>query len=232
MGIIQDIKTFLFPAVCPVCGGAMEYEEKYICTACLAFLPRMNMARTDDNELVRRMWTSVPVKHAASLFRYLNYNEVEGLDYCRLIHKIKHPEGKELAVWLGHLAALEMRTKFLEMESDVIVPVPLTAWHMRKRGYNQSAAIAQGISEVIGLPVCDCMTCDDGHMEQKKLNAIERKENSMGHFHASVPPQYKKGRILLVDDIFTSGATMTGCALALLADAPEAQINVFALTRA
>lgn len=227
MGIIHDLESLLFPRICPVCRHRMQHTERHMCASCLAYLPRIYIERTDDNEMARLLWPTLSVEHAAALFHY-NSRSV----YRRLIHKIKRPGGKHLAIWLGRLAAMEMENFCLKEKADVMIPVPLTRKHRWRRGYNQSAAIAQGMSEITGLPVCDCIKCNDRHKEQKRLNADERKKNSVGTFTATIPPQYRGKRILLVDDMFTTGATMTGCALSVLENAPGTRISIFTLTRA
>lgn len=184
------------------------------------------MQRTDDNEMVRKLWPVIPVQHGIAIFRYNRHSP-----FHRIMTKIKRHGGHDMAYQLGRWAALETKDHKLEEKVDILVPVPITKERLRERGYNQAERIAQGMGEVMGLPVCDCLTCIRPMKAQKNLNAEERIENTKGHFRADIPPQYMGKRFLLVDDVYTTGATTISCAASILEADDMAEISIFTLAK-
>jgi ComF family protein len=101
------------------------------------------------------------------------------------------------------------------MPVDVVVPVPLHTARLRERGYNQAALLARELAQQAGLPI------DEGTLVRKRatapqveLNAKQRKENVHGAFYCSGNALTGK-RVLLIDDVCTTGATLEACAVAL-----------------
>jgi len=102
-------------------------------------------------------------------------------------------------------------------EIDGIVPVPL---HYKKeaiRGYNQSSLIAEGMNEILSIPVFDKVLIRNRHTEsQTKKTRAERVQNMEEAFSIKSPELVKDKHLLLIDDVLTTGATLESCALALL----------------
>jgi ComF family protein len=128
--------------------------------------------------------------------------------------------------WLGHAG------RELLAEADALVPVPLH-WRRRwARRFNQSAMLAAAVSAESGVPVdADALRRMKATAQQVGLSRSERAANVQGAFR--VPPEGKTAvvgrRLILVDDVLTSGATVEGCARALLrAGAANVDVLVFA----
>jgi ComF family protein len=120
--------------------------------------------------------------------------------------------GRELGRHMAHRRSGELAGV------DYLLPVPLHPARMRERGYNQSAEIAAGLSQVLGVPVRDGLVrrCVNTR-QQARLDAGERRANLAGAFApVSAPPA--GARMGLVDDVLTTGATLESCARALAAD--------------
>jgi ComF family protein len=114
---------------------------------------------------------------------------------------------------------------------DVIVPVPLHPRRLVARGYNQSIELARGLGRSAGLPVvADALRRTRNTAPQLSLDRHERRENIRDAFAAS-PARVHGRRVLLVDDVYTTGATLTECARTLLA-AGAAGVDVLVLARA
>jgi len=129
------------------------------------------------------------------------------------IHRLKYFNSQDLAVPLG-----EMMVSYwwqVRSPADVIIPVPLHAKRLRERGYNQAALLARELGKGVGLPVLeDALVRVRETSPQVDLNAEERKENVRGAFHC--PADQLAGKsVLLVDDVYTTGATLEACNLAL-----------------
>ncbi len=96
---------------------------------------------------------------------------------------------------------------------DAVVPVPLHRSRLRKRGFNQAELLARGVARRINAPVSDKLKVVRSTRDQVELSAAGRRANVAGAFAAK---GRVAGRILLVDDVFTTGATMSACAGTLL----------------
>jgi ComF family protein len=110
-----------------------------------------------------------------------------------------------------------------------IVPVPLHPERMRERGFNQAAALAAALARSTGLPLDEWSLVRILHTTRHRagMDASARRESVQGAFEARRPRLIKGERILLVDDVFTTGATVSACASALKAAGAQ---EVFVLT--
>jgi len=129
------------------------------------------------------------------------------------IHSFKYKNNQNLAGPLGQLL-VEYMTRH-PLPADVIVPVPLHASRLRERGYNQSALLARELSRPAGLPVVeDVLHRVRKTVAQVGLDAQGRRDNVRDAFQCA--DQRLSGlRILLIDDVHTTGATLNACAVAL-----------------
>lgn len=113
---------------------------------------------------------------------------------------------------------------------DALVPVPLHPSRLRQRGYNQSALLAHHAGRVAGIPVLDTLTRVRATPQQVRLDAAARQANVDGAFVATANPDPVGLRLVLVDDVVTTGATLGACANALLA-AGTARVDAVTLAR-
>ena len=95
---------------------------------------------------------------------------------------------------------------------DAVVAVPLHRARLAKRGFNQAEIIGRAVARRIGAPFLDTLRAVRGTRDQVELTATERRENVAGAFEARGPME---GRVLLVDDVMTTGATLNECARVL-----------------
>lgn len=133
--------------------------------------------------------------------------------YTRVVEKVAAP------LMLG---ALDGGTRF-----DAVVPVPLHRSRLRKRGFNQAKLLARGVASRINAPVSDTLEVVRSTRDQVELSAAERRANVAGAYAAKGPVA---GRILLVDDVFTTGATMSACARTLV-QAGAGEVHALSLCR-
>jgi len=147
-----------------------------------------------------------------------------------LVHALKYGDRLDLAPMMGRWVGQAGRE--LLAEADALVPVPLHWRRLWARRFNQSAMLAAAIAKESGVPIAaGALKRVKPTAQQVGLNRTERAQNVQGAFR--VPPEGKAAvtgrRLVLVDDVLTSGATVDGCARALLrAGAANVDVLIFA----
>ncbi len=202
---------FLYPPRCPVCDGILKTSLQRCCDDCRKSLPWIHG--------VVCMKCGKPVGD-------------ETQEYCSDCRKTKHffDQGTAPFTYSGGIRRSVYRMKFENRRDyldfyaesmsaacagylerwrpDLILPVPMHRSRRRKRGYNQSELLAERISRLTGIP-CDCevLRCIRKTSAQKSLGRRERLRNLQGSFE--VCGMFREGaRILVVDDVYTTGSTM------------------------
>ncbi len=200
------------PRSCQVCGVRLSISEWGICAACNRHLPRTGFVLTpQDNELAREFWGLADVDRAASLLYYTPKS-----DTARLIYALKYFSRPDIGITLGRIMATEFAPHGFFDGVDALLPVPLTRRRRRQRGYNQSEHIAQGISDVTGIPVDTVSLVRKKYtMSQTHLSWREKKENVADSFGLSPDADLDGKHVMVVDDIITSGATILSCIAAI-----------------
>ncbi len=226
--MLHDLLALFFPESCFACNAALARGEHYICTECNIKLPYTDYhehGATELNPLQRRFWGRVPVRFA---FAYLHFGSKGRVQ--RLLHQLKYKGIKDLGEHLGVRYGSLLQDYHYHEQFDLVIPVPLHKQKLRKRGYNQSAFFAKGLGKAMDVPVNNAAlqrTINTGTQTNK--NRLSRWQNVEQVFIVSKPDQVIGKRVLLVDDVLTTGATLEACAAALLsAGATEVSIATIA----
>lgn len=98
-----------------------------------------------------------------------------------------------------------------ELSIDFICYVPISKASLKKRGFNQCSVLAKNISSILDIPVIDCLVKIKETKEQKLLGKEERVKNILGAFEVKNKEKLFKKNILLIDDVYTTGATINEC---------------------
>lgn len=197
---------FLGPPHCACCGLPFSFEmpEGSLCAACIASPPPY-----------RRM-------RAATRYSAISRRLILGYKHGDQLHMTP-----ALAGWLERVGA-----ELLD-DADLIVPVPLHRWRLLGRRYNQAALLALALGQRRGIPVAtDVLIRRRRTRSQGGLRRRQRLTNLAGAIAVTElqRAQLAGQRVLLIDDVVTTGATVEACARALLA-AGAAQVAVLALAR-
>ncbi len=188
----------------------MHYE-KAVCMHCLAHLPRLQMHDECDNAVDKLFWGRIELE-AATAFLSMPRN---GISH-RLIHRLKYHGDQEVGERLGALFALELLESKRMKGVDVILPVPLHPKKLHVRGYNQCDCIARGMAEILGVEVSlNNLTRTHFTASQTRRGRISRWSNVKDVFWVREPEKLAGKRILLIDDVITTGATIEACAVPL-----------------
>ena len=219
------VLDFVSPRLCAVCGSRLSVTEHALCSACCLRLPHTGFClRPYDNPVAQAFWGQADVERAASFFYFEPHSEVS-----RMIYSLKYKGRPDIGVALGRLAAGEFMAAGFFDGVDVIVPVPLARKRLRERGYNQSAEVAAGVSSLTGIPVDERSVCRKAFKtSQTKLGRWERLGNVSGLFEVRRQERLLGKHVLLVDDVFTTGATVMACASAVAA-VPGTTVSIMTL---
>ncbi len=145
-----------------------------------------------------------------------------------MIHQFKYRPCRSL----GHSLATWMADAVAELRVHVIMPVPLHRSRLHYRGFNQALLLARGVADRFSLPLCyDNLYRSRPTRPQVELSGMDRVRNVAGAFGLFRPLQVAGKSVLLVDDVFTTGATMNECAR-VLKEAGATEVKALTLARA
>lgn len=205
---LHALVHLFFPRRCVVCETCLQQGEEVLCVRCNIDMPRTGYHLHSDNAVERLFFGKVPLQRATS---YLYYHK--GSRYRRLLHLLKYGGRRDIGEAMGRFVAAELCACRFFDGMDVIVPVPLHPRKLKRRGYNQSEWIARGVASVTGLPVDTAALVRRVFTDsQTRKSAYERWENMAGVFELLRAEQFAGKHVLLVDDVLTTGATVTACA--------------------
>ena len=196
MNLVDFIGQFLYPNRCIFCGVKCS-DKSYKCENC----------STPETPVVRMINIRPGVRGVHHHILKVISPAVYTGYYRKTLHYFKFGRKSYFA---KKYAMLIDEMNLFNKGSDFITYVPMTKEKIRERGYNQAEVLARRISEISGVPVRDVIIKEKDNRIQHTLNMKERKENVKGMF--AVNERLKGCHIILVDDIITTGATMTECA--------------------
>jgi ComF family protein len=212
ISLVNDFLKLFYPSNCAACGKSLFSQEVVICLKCQFELPVTGFHQHVDNPVAEVFWGRVELKHASS---YLFFNK--GGKVQQLLHLMKYKRRHDIGHYLGKQFGASLKQNHLYDDIDCLVPVPLHPKKQKKRGYNQSLLIAEGISEGIEKPVIGNNLIKKIHTEsQTKKSRYERWENVREVFGVRHPELLEGRHVLLVDDVLTTGATLEACATVLM----------------
>ena len=227
MGYLSDFVALFYPNYCFECRCPLVAGEDYLCSECLAKLPKTHFHLQKDNPIEMLFAGKVPVFRATAFCFF----HKEGI-MQRLVHQLKYKGKEGIGTYLGYLFGLSLLESTDFQSIDIIVPIPLHPQKKRKRGYNQSEIICDGIAN--GLK----KECDYSSLvrivdtkTQTKKSRYNRWENVSEIFKVLYPEKLEGKHILLVDDVVTTGATLEAAAQILL-EIPNTTISIACLAYA
>jgi ComF family protein len=201
----------------------MPYGTEFLlCEECLELA---DAGRLESQEL--------PQPLESELFRVFSSFPYSGV-YKDAVLRFKYEGRKAMARELGQMMWQVTDSKAFHeamRECDVFVPVPLHKGRERMRGYNQAMLLALALGKLYGKPVADCLRRVRRTRPMARLTPEGRLKNIKGAFLARNPEPISTKSVMLIDDIYTTGATARECASALKS-AGAGRVCAFTFTRA
>src|SRR5215471_3664303 len=217
---LGGIASLLYPPSCTICSASVEPGE-YLCEECGSKVSRIappfcsKCSEPFDGAITtqfacancahRKIYfeTAVSAYRARGIVRHVILN----FKYGRQIH-------------LRHLVARWLRAAFddprlRDRHFDAIVPVPLHPARERERGFNQAALLAEWLSERLSLPLRPALERVHYTTTQTAFDRAERMQNLRGAFRLRKKADVRSLRVLLIDDVLTTGSTLSECARVL-----------------
>lgn len=218
---INDFFSLVYPRICAACGNSLWSHETVICTSCDFRLPRTNFHLLSDNP-VSDVFRGRADIYSASAYLFFH----KGSRVQQLVHQLKYKGRKDVGIFLGRLYGQSLIQSPFFNDLDLIIPVPLHPKKLMKRGYNQSDQFGLGLSESMKIPMNNQLLIRSRSTEtQTKKTRFRRWENVNNIFIVKDYECMTGKKILLIDDVITTGATLESCILTL-SQIPDIRISI------
>ncbi len=234
--IPQTLFHHLFPDDCRVCEQPLQTISRIpVCSDCLAqpqpfqaefFCRSCRTPFVDDYPLDENDLCTVCRESVVNFDCVTSFGSYEGT-LRKLIHVFKYSKVETLAQPLSHFLVRCLRP---QENFDVVLAMPMHWWKRWERGFNQAELLAKPVARRYGLPLSANLKRSRYTKAQAGLTEAERQANLKGSFMVRRPEELRGKRILLIDDVFTTGATLRAASQALKA-AGAAYVSALTLAR-
>ena len=208
LNLLSDLIRIFYPNLCIECKIPLLNQERYLCVKCLHELPQLPLTDLRDNIITQTFYGKVTIQLGYSLLIYRRMGIVKNI-----IQELKCKGNESIGTWLGKWigSILEHNPEFQSI--DYIIPVPLHPKKLKLRGYNQVSRFAHQIGIYLNKPVLEDQLVRVSSTKTQTLKArMERFSNVNTIFQINESLLFENKHILLVDDVITTGATLTSCA--------------------
>ena len=221
---VPKILNLIYPPMCGICG---KFNENFLCPKCQKILENEAVFGIDKYEKIK---IEKNLQERKYFNEHLYIFEYEGI-IRRIILKYKFEDKAYLyKTFVNFLLKNKNFFEFIK-KYDTIIPVPNSRKRRAVRGYNQSELIVKEIANFTNLKEeSDCLFKIKNVIEQSKLNKEERQKNIQGVYELRNKEKLYKKKILLVDDIYTTGSTVNECSKVLRGAKPK-QIGIFTIAK-
>lgn len=207
----NNLFDFILPRFCCSCKTKLSVNQDTMCVDCLSKIQRSTSTRL-QREFERKFLSNKIISEFYSPFVFEKDKELQ-----HAIHALKYDKKFPVGIFLGKVLAAEIKSSKTNWKFDLIIPIPLHQLKKAERGYNQAYYIAKGVGKIFKVKVSDRSVKRIKYTEsQTTMNLNEREENISGAFKVKWNTQVRGKNILLLDDVITTGATISECGKILL----------------
>lgn len=242
--VVEPILNLLFPVYCPVCDSYMERDKsRVLCPKCWDSIIRINppycikcckpyYSFNNDNHRQKEGHLCNQCRRIRIYFDHTLSGGIYDGALREAIHLFKYNGKKNLSTPLGDFLYDELKTKIAFEKFEYIIPVPLHKIRLKERGFNQTLLISRRLSKNSKIPIItNVLKKKKPTPPQADLPLKDRKRNVRGAFFLKNPHKIHGRRIILLDDVYTTGSTVNECSR-VLKKAGAAEVTVFTLARA
>ncbi len=210
--IQKNLLNALFPVFCNGCSNLLLKNENVLCTKCNHNLPLTHHHNIKETEIHKAFYGLIPFEFGASML----YFTKKGVSQ-NLMHNLKYRNRQEIGTYLGNLYAQELKNLEVFNDIDFIIPVPLHKKRFHERGYNQVTTFCKAIEKNLTIPTLYDVLIKTQHLKSQTNKSKEaRVENNKNVFSIENQDKIEGKHILIIDDVFTTGATIEACAKEVL----------------
>ena len=215
---LQSFVHLFFPHLCLECGTDLVSSHTVLCIKCEDNLPFTDLFKIENNLIEKIFWGRVPLNAASAILFFTKDSIVQ-----TLIFELKYHQNKKAGWLLGRLigACILASPRFYPI--DFLVPIPISKKKQRQRGFNQTMIICEGILEILpALKILPALIKQKSSRSQTNKDRIQRGDQMAQLFELDKAFDIKATRLLLVDDVITTGATLEAAAACLWQAQPKA----------
>ena len=209
--LFTDFLSLIYPNLCLGCDSPLPKGSKYICPKCHYNLPKTNTHRLEQHIFNEKFEGIVPVEHVL-VYTYF----IKGGIMQHILHDLKYNDNQEIGRMIGRWYGHDLLLGGFADAFDLIVPVPLHPEKLSKRGYNQAFCFGEGLSEVLKIPVEERLIRAKNIETQTRKSKVRRIQNVEGIFEVKEAKVLEGKRVLLIDDVLTTGSTLIACSEPLI----------------
>jgi ComF family protein len=226
-GVCDALASLVFPAPCRICARMLDTGNRIpFCGSCLQALTQSlsePLCAQCGRPIVSAAVTGGVTAPQCHMCRRGAYDFDMARSFgaytpamARAVLMLKYGEVTPLGRWFAGLLATLAKREPATFDADVLVPVPLDRGRLRERGFNQAELIARPLARMLGIPFgAYLLVRTRPRPNQLRLTRRERWETVRGAYATHKRAQVDKMRVLLIDDVFTTGATLDACSKAL-----------------
>lgn len=196
MSLINEITRIFFPVTCGLCGE--KINERYTCRKCLNIIEYYHKR------------VAISINDESYCDKIISILPYKGIFKSRMLC-YKFEGAKYIGITFAEMISIIIKNE--NIEANAIVAVPISKARLKERGYNQSAIIAKNISKITKIPYKENVIIKTkNNLRQSELTLHERKINVKNAYSIKDIESIKNKKIILIDDIYTTGATLNECA--------------------
>ncbi len=217
----------IYPHMCIICEEELPSEAQHICVFCtsnLRFTYFENFIN-EDSPLDQLFYGRIPINATYAL---LHFDQNTGTQ--DLLHRLKYKHNKTLGIFLGREIGHKILSSPKFKDLDMIIPMPIHSSKEFIRGYNQSETLAQGLSEILNVPVNLTLVKKSRATEsQTKKGRFERWDNVQLNFITNFKKNTPIQHVAIIDDVITTGSSIESLCVSLLEYYPKLKISLISL---